>query len=532
MWAGAPWMLGQLARASGLAPFVPSGQTAPGLVRSALGVGVITALVATVLPVAGLVLVFMALALALGGLIAGSPRGSVSMMLVSVLGAAVAFILHVPWSLDYVLPGAELASFVGADTGTRSLDVIDLIGLRTQSSTVGVLGLGVVIAGGLALVIGRGWRLDWAARGWSLMLCGVGAALVADRGLLPFTMPPAEVLLAPSCAGLALAVGLGVAAFERDLSAYRFGWRQLAAGVAGASLVIGSVPVLIASLGGTWSVPGGDYNEILAFIEAERADTPFRVLWLGQPDVLPLGSYELEQGLAYATTDHGLPELGDAIVTADPGSAELVADGLDLVLAGETTRFGQLMAPLGIRYVVVVDQLAPAPFDDDPRPTPQELLPALSAQLDLEVIDVNPALTVFRTDEAIPLRAEVDEQFGAGATSITDVGADLGAATPVLVNESDRTSFDGPVEAGTRVFWSATASDNWALSVDGQPVIGEEAFGFATAYEVGATGEAELVFETPVFRYGMLVVQALLWLFVLRTLLRMRLAPERDGSSA
>jgi GT2 family glycosyltransferase len=532
LWAGAPWMLGQLARASGLAPFVPSGRPAPGLIRSALGVGVLAALVATVLPVAGIALVFMALALALGGLIAGSPRGSASMLLAAVLGAVVAFVLHVPWSLDYVLPGAELASFVGADTGTRSLEVIDLIGLRTESSTVGVLGLGVVIAGGLALVIGRGWRLDWAARGWSLTLCGVGAALAADRGLFPFSVPPAEVLLAPACAGLALAVGLGVAAFERDLSAYRFGWRQLAAGVAGASLVIGTVPVLIASFGGTWSVPGGDYNEILAFVETERAETPFRVLWLGRPDALPLGSYELEPGLGYGTTDHGLPELGDAIVAAAPGSADLVADGLDLVLAGETTRLGQLLGPLGIRYVIVVDQLAPAPFDDDPRPTPQGLLPALSAQLDLEVIDVNPALTVFRNDDAVPLRAEVDDQFGPGTSSITDPGADLGAATPALVNETDRTTFDGPVEAGTRVFWSVAATDNWALSVDGQPVTGDEVFGFATAYEVDTTGEAELVFETPVVRFGMLVVQVLLWLFVLRTLLRFRLAPDRDGSSA
>ena len=529
LWAASPWLLGQLGRASGLAPFVPSGEAPPGLLRCALAIGVLAGLVTFVLPSASVLVVVMAISLAVGGLVAGSPRGGARMVIASVLGMGVTFVLHLPWSLDFVLPGAEWSSFVGPSIGPRALEPLDVIGLGTGAMSLGVLGLGVLVAGGLSLLIGRGWRFDWAARGWSLSLTGSALALAADRDVIGFGMPPAEVLLATSGAGLALAVGLGVAAFELDLSAYRFGWRQLAAGIAGAALAVATIPVFLASLGGTWAQPGGDYHEVLSFLETERAETSFRILWLGRPDALPLGSYEIEDGLAYATSDHGLPDLGDGRVAADPGSVDVVAEALALARAGETTRLGRMLGPLGIRYVIVVDQLAPAPFDDEVRPIPSDVLPSLAAQLDFESIDVNPALSVFRNSEAVPLRAEVEPTFGSGGTSITDVGDTRPLeTTPVLGSEDGRTTFSGPVEAGSRIFWSATASDGWQLTIDGEPVPSERAFGFADAYEVDRSGDATLEYRTPVFRYGMLLIQILLWLFVLRRLLRLRLGPDTE----
>ena len=57
-------------------------------------------------------------------------------------------------------------------------------------------------------------------------------------------------------------------------------------------------------------------------------------------------------------------------------------------------------------------------------------------------------------------------------------------------------------------------------------------FGWATGFEVGEGGEATLRFRTPLVRYGVVALQAIAWLWVLRVLVRRRFeAPDPDGSA-
>ena len=49
----------------------------------------------------------------------------------------------------------------------------------------------------------------------------------------------------------------------------------------------GIVPVLGASFDGRWSMPAGDHARSLSFIDVENDETPFRVLWLGDPAAAP-----------------------------------------------------------------------------------------------------------------------------------------------------------------------------------------------------------------------------------------------------
>ncbi len=58
--------------------------------------------------------------------------------------------------------------------------------------------------------------------------------------------------------------------------------------------------------------------------------------------------------------------------------------------------------------------------------------------------------------------------------------------------------------------------------VDGETVDQIEPFGWATGFEVGAGGDATLRFRTPLVRYGVLALQAIAWLWVLRVLVRQR----------
>ena len=76
--------------------------------------------------------------------------------------------------------------------------------------------------------------------------------------------------------------------------------------------------------------------------------------------------------------------------------------------------------------------------------------------------------------------------------------------------------------ATARSLLSASSSDRWELEVDGEAVDQIEPFGWATGFEVGDGGEATLRFRTPLVRYGVVALQAIAWLWVLRVLVRRR----------
>ncbi len=141
-------------------------------------------------------------------------------------------------------PARPLASFLGIDRGEGTLGFDEL--LRFETGPIGAAPVGYVLlaAAALPLLIGRGWRHGWAVRGWTIALVFWGIAWAGQEGWLDFGLPASDVLLAPAAAGLALAAGLGVSAFELDLPGYRFGWRQLASGVAAVAVLVATLPVL------------------------------------------------------------------------------------------------------------------------------------------------------------------------------------------------------------------------------------------------------------------------------------------------
>lgn len=533
LYAAAPLVVGLLARASGLAPFGSvGGPPGPGvrhrrLRHLVLALGLTTALVAALAPVAVLLVPAMAVALALGSLLVYRTRGSAPMVGAAVGAAVLAVVLHLPWSLDLVLPGTPLSAITGAPSGQQRSDLAALLRFEVGPMGSGLLGWVFLVAAALPLLIGREQRHAWAVRGWTLAVVFWGLAWVAQRGDAPFAMPPVDLLLAPCVVGLALSTAMGVAAFEVDLPGYRFGWRQIASGLAAAAVALGTIPVLGAAFDGRWSMPGGDHSRALGFVDAENDDLPFRVLWLGDPAALPLGSWQLGDGVAYATTDDGTPEAQDLWAGSDDGRTALLADALDLARSGQTARLGRLLAPMGVRYVVVPERLAPAPFSSDALPIPNGLQATLDAQLDLEPLDVPAGLRVFRNQAFFPPRAVVSsantppEQGGIAAA----LSIDLSRARLALPDASGYLRWTGPAEEDSTVILSAAHSERWSLEVDGDTMDQTKPFGWANGYTITSSGDATLRFSTPLTRYVVLAVQVLVWLWALRTLLRVRLSP-------
>ena len=74
-------------------------------------------------------------------------------------------------------------------------------------------------------------------------------------------------------------------------------------------------------------------------------------------------------------------------------------NAIEHAVAGDTSRLGRLLAPFGIRYVVTVEHLAPAPAVTPTVPISAGVVRALGTQLDLERVEgINEAVTVYRNN--------------------------------------------------------------------------------------------------------------------------------------
>ncbi|MCB1005917.1 MAG: hypothetical protein KDB35_17180, partial [Acidimicrobiales bacterium] len=552
LYAAAPWLLARLARASGLPPFAPievpdevgddddRSPLTEGVVprtrrQHVLALGVLLAVITCLVPLAVPVVMVMAVALVLGGLLGGSLHAAGRILGVAVFGSLIAALLQIPWVLDFLPPRFQWSA-VGAEAtaSTGGIDLPHLLRFDSGPLGGGPLGYGFLVVAALALLLGRGWRLDWALRGWVLALVCWGGLWATEAGWVPFGPASAELLLAPAAAGLAMAAGLGATAFERDRPS-SFSWRQIVSVAALAALVLAALPTLGAMFNGRWFAPRGDFDSSLSFLDEEAAATPFRVLWLGDPDVVPLSGWELEDDVIYATTDKGQPDVTNLWAGSSRGATEVLGDALAAAGSRQTNRLGRLLAPMGVQYIIVVQQLAPAPFSDEKRPVPASLTSTLDEQLDLEAIEVNPALDVYRNIAWAPSRAFLpgaDVGAGDGSALGQSVATDLSGLEVALPDEVHFNEFEGPVEAGDEVYLAAASSPRWQLRSGGATAERREAFGWANAFTVAEGGGATLRYRTSVTRYALLAIQVALWALVLFTLFRGQVAGPRSRRKA
>lgn len=526
-----PWILGHVARSSGLAPFAPdpsNGIPPRRRIERIASLGLLLALVVAFEPAVMVVMVLVVIGLTIGSFATTSVTRVPEVASITAAALGVAVILNLPWMFDFALPGSTWAMVVGNDAGVTGASFFDL--LRFDVGPVGgsALAIGLPIAALLPLLIGREWRFDWAVRAWCVALVSIFTTWAGAQGWMPIALPTPTIMLAPAAISLAVAAGLGIAAFEIDLRAYGFGWRQLAAAVAGAAILIGALPTLLDAGNGRWYLPTSGLESTFAFMEQE--DPGFRVLWVGDPDVLPVAGFRLNDEFAYATTVDGLPTATDAWPGSAHGSTQLIEDVLAVAQVGETSRLGRLLAPMAIRYVVIPLAAAPRPSGGQQAEAPAALVDALAGQLDMTALPVNPAYVVYRNEAALPARA----QLGADteAATIYDLSAaDVAGATVVLPDQSGPTTFTGPLTAGATVLHATAAADGWQLTVDGTTMERTKVFGWADGYTITADGDATLRYRTSVLRYGLILIQVVLWAGVITIVVRSRRRHRRPALS-
>ena len=503
-YAATPWVLSMLGRLSGEIPFPVTRAGRSG--GRIIGLALLVAVTAAAVPSFLYVVPIMGLALAAGSALAGRPRQGWQMVVAAVGSSVVAFVLLLPWSATVLFSRTATLGLTPGPAGRLGLGQT----LRFDTGPVGhgALGWALLVVAALPLIIGQGWRLEWAARLWTVAVVFFGLTWAGSRGWIP-ALPP-EVGLAPAAAALAGAAALGAVAFELDLPGYRFGWRQLAAAVAGVALAVSSIPILIASGQGRWHLPSQDASSVLAFLPNNQAGD-YRVLWVGAPDALALAARPFDPGIGVAASFDGEPGLADLWITGRAGATPVLATDLRLVENRLTTKLGHLLAPAAVRYIVVPNHNAPTGAGAAAVPIPASLLAGLPLQTDLQLVNADPNYTVYENAAWAPART-VLPQSAVPVAAASGIGAtrqlqetDLSGAAPLG---------DQPVPAGSTVYVSATRESGWRLHQGGASVAPQPAFGWAMSFTVPATatGPPRVTKPSSVGLHAGQLIQIVLWI--------------------
>jgi GT2 family glycosyltransferase len=398
--------------------------------------------------------------------------------LLAALIVSVAIFL-LPMTVDVFLAGRRALGVFGLSVGPWSAPTfLDL--LRGADGTFGSTWLGwlLPLAALLGLVLCRGERRAIAVKAATIATLTLLIAALDARHWMGSFAPDLQVLLALYVVMLALLIGLGVSALEHDLRQAGFGWRQISGAVTVAVLLVAAVPFLTSFASGRFDLPTSSVAESLNAL-APTATGGYRVLWLGDPSVLPIAGWSVDPGLAAATSMNGLPGGATLFAPPDSGTTDLLLHAVQLALQGRTVRLGQLLAPMGVSTIVVMGAAAPeiSGLQSVPlHPVPASLTTALGRQTDLSLELHTAAVEVFSNSLFHGLVAQ--------STSTGLAPALSGPGIPGLVYS------DSVVESGL-----APASA-FTLNVEGKPVPRQSFGGWIPTYQVGGfstTPTAELV---------------------------------------
>jgi GT2 family glycosyltransferase len=489
-YAAFPFIALGLARAAGVAPYaaVPDRRWHTRPVGQVVMLGAVIAASAAFAPAVVPMVLVTAIAWVVGSVLVGAREPTWRVLVVAVEAVLVALALALPWVVGTLLAGKGSVAIFGLPISSASApswgDVIRFaVGPAARSPIAWLLVAGAV----LPLVIARGTRLAWAARLWVLALASWGIAYAASRGDLGSFAPSETVVLAPAAFAVAACVGIGIAAFENDLSRREFGWRQLVSASALVFVAIGLLPVVGSAVGGRWDLPSQGLEQPLAFLARPGAGVS-RVLWLGDPRAVPSGGWSVDAGLAYA-----LPDAAQVFSPAGPGPAGEVARDVRLAAAGGTVHLGRLLAPVGVRYIVVVDALAPSLVGTSlasvSAPPPAGLTAALVEQQDLQSVPGVQGVQVYENGADIPVTAARTAPLPVHAAPYPSA-TDVAGWQPVLSSLAGGPAA-GTVPAGTLYAGYAPAG-SFALTQGGHTVARQPAFGWAAQYAVSTKGPATL----------------------------------------
>ncbi|MFO7590648.1 MAG: hypothetical protein R6X23_07085, partial [Acidimicrobiia bacterium] len=483
--------------------------------RPLVGLTIATAFVASFAPLAVAAPVVVALAFVASSLLVGEGAAALRALGAAVVGAVGAGVLLAPWTATLFGASDDLAAL-----GLRfrpQLELAEVLRFETGPAGAGIAPWGLLLAAALALVLARGTMLAWAVRAWVLIVVGMGAVWLPSR-LAPDTAvlaPEAGLSLAALGVALASAIAVGALPIRRRttddrasdqlpgdgltpdemsewsgattrpigvrarLDGTEVGRRALVV-LAVVGIVLGGFGFIGDSFDGRWGAPEEDWIEALAFTRDQRAEGDFRVLWVGDPDIVPFGPVDRGNGFGWVLTRDGPGDARDVLRAPFTDADAFVERSLVRAISGDTTRLGRLLAVAGVRYVAL-------PRRDGVGGTPGRRLPAVTAaladQLDLARLRSDAGLVLYENESWAPATAVVT---GADADKIPVAPP---AARPVSLSAAAATDLTGaaPLGGGSvppgRILDAEAYDAGWQASGSDGVLDHAEAFGVVNTWE-------------------------------------------------
>jgi GT2 family glycosyltransferase len=481
--------------------------------RTVVVIGMLGAVAGSVWPPAILLAAFIAVVFVVALPFAWGDWAILRTAGLAVLGVGASLLLLAPW----------VVSLIGADASTLGLrervplSFSDVIRFDVGPAPAGWFTLGLLVAAAVPLVIASGPLLVWATRAWIMTLASATAPVPAPEGLL-----------VPAALGIAIAVGLGVSALLADMRSSGFGWRQVSAVACVVGLALPLLALAVDTASGRWGLPSDDWPTAVAWMRDLPSPGGFRVLWLGNPAVLPVDA-KVVDGIGFGLTRDGPGDARSLWAAPENGASDTLAAALVAARGGDTARLGHLVAPIGVRYIAVVDRWAPGSGEvvpGDPR-----LAAQLTRQVDLTVSRIDEGSIIYANDAWIPRRAVVPA--GTPVTAPLASGARGALAAAASSNTSDvargvrgSVTDSDPTGPGT-LLWAETAAGGWHASAGGHDLVHARAFDWTNAYVLPQRASVALRYHAGLLPGLRVIVAVLAWVLALAVWRRTRPRPNR-----
>lgn len=431
----------------------------------------------------------------------------------AMVGLVGGVVLNFAWIIGFVRH-SWWDSIVGAPiVGGRNSGLLSLMEFNIGPWNLGLVSaLLFAVPVGAVLVV-RGARAPWAARG--ALLVGISLLLAAldDKALFPVHLAEPAIMLVPVAFGIAVCAGTLGASLTTDLRRGAISWRQPLGALVSLAFVVSLVAPVVNAVGGAWHQPGTSIPALMQQLPSSAADGEYRTIFVGDPRVLPGSSNNLGWGISYSVVTGPTATLSDGWRPTSTKAVSLAESALRGIVRGTTARSGRLLAPLAVRYIVVPIVDGATSRHGRRIPAPPGLVDALSRQLDLKRMYASPDLVIYQNSSWVPVRSMLTadgaaSSQNAGATSM--IGVDIAGAQPTLASTSPSSGSSADVPAGT-LHLAVPFSDAWSLHVNGTRIPPRPAFGVTTAFDITSAGRATLSFDGSLFSQLFVLVQVVMW---------------------
>lgn len=441
-----------------------------------------------------------------------SMRSLGTMFSVGVIGIFGALFVNLPWSMHFVSGRWWELLTSDQSLGERNLGLIALASLNFGEITGGTLVLASYFCVACSLLVANSWRFVWALRSSFLVAGGLLLAVLDDQGLLPFGMPEPVIILSLVACGLALASATCASVFSETSAKKTSDWRRSVGLLVPVAISVAILPSLLGVVDGRWHQPNATVSQLFAQMPDNPTDGNYRVLFVGDNELLPISTNAVTNKVSYGVSDDGPVNIVSHWAPQRTAMNELADHALNALIDRQTVRVGRLMSPLAIRFIVV-------PLGDQPSQSARLLVDSLSNQIDLRRLYFAKDLAIFENSAWLPIVSLLDEESAVASEKVDEsalIVRELRSLLPLFIddqsvsNKTVSSAFDG----GT-VHLAVPFNKNWQLIVDDARLNPRVAFGASTAFDAPIKGVAKLSFRTSKLRDLYLVAQALVWLGLL-----------------